>query len=126
MNKVILMGYIGGEPHISVNTENFHVAYLNLATNKSFTIDGEVKTRTDWHTLQFKNKRNLIPHLAKGRKIAIVGELRTDQYVKDDENKKNVYVVVHELEFADSKLKDDGNKEAVNFDDLNFDDIPLY
>ena len=50
VNKVLLIGRLGGDPEVRYTTNGGAVANFNLATNESWTDkSGQKQERTEWH-----------------------------------------------------------------------------
>jgi len=89
MNKVILIGNIGKDAVLEGKKGSF-----SLATNETWTKDGEKQEKTTWHNVVIWNaSENLIPHLTKGKKICVQGSIDNYQYEKDGETKYGSAVV---------------------------------
>lgn len=69
----------------------------------------------------------LAPYLVKGAKVTIDGRLRYSEYMKDDEKRSEVSIMVDRLEFGGSHAaKDDGAPQGpVPSDDIYDEDIPF-
>lgn len=80
MNKVILVGNIGKDAETVGKKTSF-----TLATNETWTKDGEKQEKTTWHNIVMWNApEKLVPHLSKGKKILVQGSIDNYQYDKDD------------------------------------------
>lgn len=54
LNKVTLIGNVGGDPDVRSTASGNRVAKLSLATNRQFTDrSGQQQDRTQWHRLTF-------------------------------------------------------------------------
>ena len=133
MNKALLYGNVGGDPDVKKIGEN-KVAKFSLATNKTYTKDGERVTETAWHNIVFWNKLAELceKYVKKGSSLIIEGEIRYRSY----ENKDGQTVYITEimgsnLHFAGGK-KEDAKKEEPKketpypsgYSDIN--DLPGY
>ncbi len=81
VNKVILLGYVGGEPEMHYPDKDRAIAFLTLATNDSIGSTGtEV---TEWHRLVMggENARLAERYIHKGTRLYIEGKLRSREYV---------------------------------------------
>lgn len=81
MNKVILMGNVGGDPQIRY-VEGRPVAEFSLATSEPprRRSDGtEIAERTEWHRLVMwdRNAEIAEKYVRKGTRLLIEGKLRT-------------------------------------------------
>lgn len=99
INKVILIGHVGGEPKVFEKAETLIVQLSLATTEKGYTLSNgtQVPDRTEWHNIVLWRKVADIArkYVHKGDKIYIEGKLRTRSY--DDEKsgqKKYVTEVV--------------------------------
>jgi single-strand DNA-binding protein len=82
VNKVILVGNLGGDPEVRSMQNGGKVANFRMATSQSWKdkTSGERKERTEWHSIVIFNER-LVEiaqnYLKKGSKVYVEGELRT-------------------------------------------------
>lgn len=80
VNKVILLGYAGGDPEMRYPEKDRAIAYLSLATNDRMGSSGaEV---TEWHRLVMggENARLAERYIRKGSRLYVEGKLRTREY----------------------------------------------
>jgi len=84
INKVELCGFVGSV--ITAKTDDNNWARFTLATNHSYTKDGNTIVETTWHTVTaFQN--NMTQNLAeieKGCAVRLQGRIRTNRYVASD------------------------------------------
>ncbi len=81
VNKVILLGYVGGDPEIRFPEKDMAVAYFTLATNDRY---GSSQTQvTTWHNIIVAGQyaRLAERYIRKGTKIYLEGKLRTREYI---------------------------------------------
>ncbi len=105
VNKVILIGNLGGDPEIKQISSGATVANVTLATNESWTDKlGQKQERTEWHRLVFWNKLAEIvgQYLKKGSKIYCEGRLQTRQW----ENKEGAKMYTTEISVTDMQMLD--------------------
>jgi len=85
VNKVILIGNLGGDPEIRTLNSGDRVANLRVATSESWRdrTSGERREKTEWHRVVIFNE-NLVKvaenYLRKGSKVYIEGALQTRKY----------------------------------------------
>jgi single-strand DNA-binding protein len=90
VNKVILIGNLGGDPELKYTPSNRPVCNLNIATNEVFKDkSGQRQERTEWHrvTVWGEQAENCSKYLAKGRSVYVEGRLQTRSW-DDKEGKK--------------------------------------
>ena len=78
MNKVILIGRLGGDPELRYTRDQVAMARFSLATSERIrTAEGEKEVRTDWHDIVIWGEQAEIAHkyLKKGRRVAVEGKI---------------------------------------------------
>jgi len=108
VNKVILIGNLGGDPEVRYMPSGNAVTNVTLATSESWKDKqtGQAQERTEWHRVVFFNRLAEIAgeYLRKGSKIYIEGSLRTRKWQdKDGQDKYTTEIVASELQMLDSK-----------------------
>lgn len=82
LNKVMLIGNVGGDPDIRSTQGGTRVAKLSLATNRSWTgRDGVRQEKTEWHRLTFFGRTAEIVEewVTKGKRLYVEGRLEYSQ-----------------------------------------------
>ena len=108
VNKVILVGNIGGDPEVKYMPSGNAVCNITLATSESWKdkTTGQQQERTEWHRVVFFNKLGEIAgeYLRKGSQIYIEGALRTRKW-QDSEGKDRytTEIVGSEMQMLGSK-----------------------
>lgn len=90
INKVILVGNLGGDPEIKKTASDQSITLFNLATSKSWTNrEGQRQESTDWHRIVVWGKlgETCAQYLAKGRQVYIEGRIQTRSW-EDDKGQK--------------------------------------
>ncbi len=105
MNNVSLIGRLTADPELKHTQSGIANTRFTIAVDRNFVKQGEERqadfiTITAWRqTAEFVCK-----YFAKGRRIAIVGEIRTGSYTDKDGNKRYTFeVFANNVEFCDSK-----------------------
>jgi len=84
INKVIIVGNVGGDPETRYMPSGSAVTNLTIATNESWKDKqtGEQKERTEWHRVAMYNRLAEIAaeYLRKGSQVYIEGKLRTRKW----------------------------------------------
>lgn len=109
MNKVILIGHVGGDPDVHTFDDGGTVANFNLATTeRGYKLQNgtEVPDRTDWHRIVMKGNLAKIAqnYVHKGDKVCIVGKVMYRDY--EDRNGQKVHmteVIGNEMELLTPK-----------------------
>ena len=99
LNRVCLLGYVGGDPETrSVNSGDL-VANFSLATSESWTKDGEKHERTEWHRIVVWRKLAEIvqQYVKKGMRIYVEGKLQTRKWDKDGQTHYATEIVIDNL-----------------------------
>jgi len=108
VNKVILIGNLGGDPEVRYMPSGGAVTNLNLATSESWKDKqtGQMQDRTEWHRVVFFNRLAEIAgeYLKKGSKVYVEGSLRTRKW--QDNNGQERYtteIVASEMQMLDGR-----------------------
>ncbi len=98
VNKVILIGNLGGDPDSRFLPNGNAVTSLTLATSDSWRDrqTGQMQERTEWHRVTFFGKIAEIAaqYLRKGSKIYIEGRLQTREWEKDGVKRYTTEIIV--------------------------------
>lgn len=78
VNKVILLGNVGGDPELRYPSKDYAVAFFSLATNE---MRGGVKV-TEWHNIVMTGRAAEYAerYIRRGTKLYLEGSLRTREY----------------------------------------------
>jgi len=97
VNKVILVGRLGGDPEVRYTAEGTAVANFSLATDESFTDRaGDRQRRTEWHRIVAWKRLAEVSgeFLSKGNRVYIEGSLRNRKWQNRDGNERTTVEVV--------------------------------
>lgn len=114
MNKVILIGNLTRDPELGETSNGTAYCRFSIAVNRKFAnADGERETDffniVAWRGLA----ENCGKFLAKGKKVAVVGELQNRSYEDNNGIKRFVTdVVAAEVEFLSAVEAGDDKKKA--------------
>ncbi len=101
VNKVILLGRLGGDPDVRYTPDGSPIVNFTMATNEPVkTPDGNWEERAEWHKVVAFGKQAEIcsNYLNKGKQVYIEGKLRTRQWEDNQGNKRyTTEVVVRDL-----------------------------
>lgn len=101
VNKVILIGNLGGDPEVKRTQDGKPVVNLSIATSDSWKDknSGERKEKTEWHRVVIWNEGLCgvaEKYLQKGAKVYIEGALTTRKWQdKDGKDKYSTEVVLN-------------------------------
>ncbi|WP_312288841.1 single-stranded DNA-binding protein [Stutzerimonas nitrititolerans] len=98
VNKVILVGNVGGDPEVRYAPNGNAFANITLATSESWKDKqtGQQQERTEWHRVVFSGKLAEIvgEYVRKGQQLYIEGKLRTREWEKDGVKRYTTEVLV--------------------------------
>lgn len=101
MNKITLIGNLTNDPELRATTNGVQVCTFTIAVNRRFAnSDGE--KQTDFFRINAWRQLGDVcaKHLAKGRKVAVVGELQARLYdAKNGDKRMSLDVAADEVEF---------------------------
>jgi len=84
VNKVILIGRLGGDPEVRYMQSGGAVANITVATSETWRdkATGEQKERTEWHNVALYGKLAEVAgeYLRKGSQVYIEGKLHTQKW----------------------------------------------
>jgi len=108
INKVILIGNVGGDPEVRYMPNGSAVTTITLATSETWKDKqtGQSQERVEWHRVVFFNRLGEVAgeYLRKGAKIYVEGSLRTNKW--QDQEGKDRYrteIVGSEMQMLDSR-----------------------
>jgi len=89
VNKVILVGNVGGDPDIRNTSDGREIANFSLATTESWKDknSGERKDKTEWHRVVVFSQGlvNIVKsYVKKGSKLYIEGQLQTRKWTDNN------------------------------------------
>ncbi len=108
INKVILIGHVGGDPEVRYMPNGNAVATISLATTESWKDKqtGEKQERTEWHRVVCFNRLGEIvgEYVRKGSKLYIEGSLRTRKWQDPQgQDRYTTEIVAADIQMLDSK-----------------------
>ena len=103
INKVIIVGNLGGDPETRYMPSGTAVTNLTVATNESWKDKqtGEQKDRTEWHKVAMFNRLAEIAaeYLRKGSQVYIEGKLRTRKWQdKNGQDRWTTEIIADEMQ----------------------------
>jgi single-strand DNA-binding protein len=133
VNKVILIGRLGGDPEIRYTNTGTAVANFSLATSTNWTNkEGEREERTEWHRVVAFARLGEIcgEYLSKGKQVYVEGRLQTRSWEdKDGNRRKTTEVVALQLQMLGSPSGDrppvEEDVEPREGEPIPEDDIPF-
>ena len=103
VNKVIIVGNLGGDPETRYMPSGSAVTNLTVATNESWKDKqtGEQKDRTEWHKVAMFNRLAEVAaeYLRKGSQVYIEGKLRTRKWQdKSGQDRWTTEIIADEMQ----------------------------
>lgn len=139
MNKITLIGNLTHDPEVRSTPNGVTVCTFTIAVNRRFAQQGGERV-TDFFRINAWRQlgENCARYLAKGRKVAVVGELQARTYEgKDGVTRMSLDVSADEVEFLTPRSQDEGSgysaprqnnaapQDLAGFTDIQSDDIPF-
>jgi single-strand DNA-binding protein len=108
VNKVIIVGNLGGDPEVKYLPSGGAVTNISVATSESWKDkdSGQTQERTEWHRIAMFNRLAEIAgeYLRKGSKVYIEGSLRTRKWQdKDGKDRYTTEIMANTMQMLDSK-----------------------
>jgi len=107
VNKVILVGNVGGDPETKAMPSGSMVTNITVATSESWKDKqtGQAQERTEWHRVVFFNRLAEIvnEYVKKGSKVYIEGSLRTRNWEQEGVKRYSTEIVASEMQMLDSR-----------------------
>jgi single-strand DNA-binding protein len=132
LNKVIIIGNVGGEPEMRFTPNGKPVTSFSVATNWVYTTpDGERRQETEWFSVVVWNKlaEQCNQFLAKGRLVYTEGRIHTRTWESQDgQQRSRTEVIANKVIFLDRRgaaplsdeKVDEGGGTELEPDDLPF------
>jgi single-strand DNA-binding protein len=132
LNKVMIIGNLGGEPEMRFTPNGNPVTTFRVAANRVYsTPDGERKEETEWFSIVTWNRlaENCNRYLTKGQKIYVEGRLHNRTWDGNDGQKHyRVEIIASNVIFLDKRAAS-ANPEDKFFEsesgDIEPQDIPF-
>jgi len=128
VNKVVLVGHLGGDPETRYTPSGAAVANFNMATNESWRdANGELQDKTEWHRcVMFGKSAELAGELLKkGQLVYLEGKLQTRNWEdKDGVKRYTTEVVCDMFTMLGRRMDNSGQTNPVATGD-NEDDLPF-
>jgi single-strand DNA-binding protein len=119
INKVILIGNVGGDPEVRYLPNGNAVANVTLATSDSWKDKqtGQQQERTEWHRVVFFGRIAEVvgEYVRKGSKMYIEGRLQTREWEKDGTKRYTTEIVVDiggQMQLLDGRPADAGTNQG--------------
>jgi single-strand DNA-binding protein len=108
INKVILVGNVGGDPDVRYMPNGNAVTTLSVATSETWKDKqtGDKQERTEWHRVVCFNRLGEIAgeYVRKGSKLYVEGSLRTRKWQDPQgQDRYTTEIVASDIQMLDSK-----------------------
>jgi single-strand DNA-binding protein len=108
INKVILVGNVGGDPEVRYMPNGNAVTTLSIATSETWKEKetGNKQERTEWHRVVCFNKLGEIAgqYVHKGSKLYVEGSLRTRKWQdQQGQDRYTTEIIASDIQMLDSK-----------------------
>ncbi|MCB0515975.1 MAG: single-stranded DNA-binding protein [Chitinophagales bacterium] len=130
LNKVMIIGRLGGDPRIKYFENGAVKASLRIATDESYkTKEGERVELTEWHTVVlWRGLANIAEkYLKKGNLVYVEGKLRTRSW-KDDAQQEHSITEIEASELlmleSPSRSSNSSQHNSTSDNDLLLPDVP--
>ena len=138
MNKITLIGNLTHDPETRTTPNGVTVCTFTIAVNRKFASQGGDR-QTDFFRINAWRQlgETWSRYLAKGRKVAVVGELQARLYeAKDGTTRMSLDVSADEVEFLTPRGQDEGSgysaprpnvnpQDLAGFTDISADELPF-
>lgn len=119
LNKVMLIGRLGGDPELRYTPDGTAVAKFSIATSDEWKDKntGEKKERTEWHRVVAWRKLGEIcgEYLAKGKQVYVEGRIQTRSWEDKDGNKRyTTEIVASDIQFLGTKDSNVSGESYIN------------
>lgn len=115
VNKVFLIGNVGGDPTIRCFEKGNSVAKFRLGTSERYKDkDGQLRELTEWHNVETWGKPAGIidQYVRKGDRLYIEGQLHYEEYTdKDNVKRFNTVVRLRDMKLLTPKPKQEEQKQ---------------
>ncbi len=100
INKVIIIGNLGGDPELRITTTGNSVCNFRVATTERWRgQDGQMQEQTEWHRVTTWGRLAEIcgQYLSKGSRVYVEGKLQTRTYEQDGVTRYFTEIVAREM-----------------------------
>ena len=145
VNKVILVGRLGGDPEVRYTANQQPICSFGLATSERYKDkEGNMQEKTEWHNISMFGRLAEVgnEYLKKGSQVFIEGKIQTNKSEKDGQTRYFTSIITNQMQMLGSKdssgaspaggtnekpaasEKSSPAPAALNFDEFE-DDIPF-
>ena len=108
MNKIFLIGNLTRDPELRTTGSGTNVCSFDIAVNRRFTNQAGERVTDFFKIIAWRQLGDTCAkYLAKGRKVAVMGEVQNRSYDDKDGNKRYITeVIADEVEFLTPRAQD--------------------
>ena len=102
MNKILIIGNVGGEPEMRYTPNGNPVTSFTVATNRRYTTGGEEREETQWFRVSAWNRlaETCNQYVTKGMKVYVEGRFSSREWVgQDGQTRTSLEVNAFEVQF---------------------------
>ncbi len=102
MNKILIIGNVGGDPEMRYTPSGNPVTSFSVATTYRYTTQGEQREETQWFRVSAWNRlaETCNQYVVKGMKVFVDGRLNVREYVgQDGQTRTSVDVNAFDVRF---------------------------
>jgi len=130
VNKVILLGRLGGDPEVRVSQDGTKIARFSLATGETWKdkSTNERKERTDWHKIVIFSpglSEIVEKFLKKGSLVYVEGQVRTRKYSDQAGVEKTTTEIVLQGYNCHLTMLDNRSEEVENLNSPNLENSKI-
>tara|TARA_B100000315_G_scaffold48512_1_gene43287 strand:+ start:477 stop:881 length:405 start_codon:yes stop_codon:yes gene_type:complete len=129
LNKVMLVGHLGGDPEVRHIPSGVAVANFNLATNESWRdANGDIQDKTEWHRcVMFRKSAEMAGELLKkGQLVYLEGKLQTRNWEdKEGVKRYTTEVLCDTFTMLGRKMDNNGDRPKSPPLEDDEDDLPF-
>jgi single-strand DNA-binding protein len=106
LNKVILIGNLGGDPEVRYTSIDLAVANFSIATTDTWKdADGNKQEKTEWHNITAWKKLAEIcgQYLHKGSRVYVEGSIGQQTWDKDGVKQYKTIITIQSMLMLDTK-----------------------
>jgi len=104
LNKIMVIGNVGRDAEMRYAPSGSAVTTFSVATNRTYTRDGEKKEETEWFTVEAWNRLAELTNqfVVKGRKVYVEGRFHLDTWTGNDgQQRSRAKIVATDFQLLD-------------------------
>ncbi len=123
VNKIIILGFVGGDPDVRYMPSGMATANLRIATNDGYKDKqtGQYIDVTEWHNITFfgKSAEVIGQYVQKGSKLYVEGRINTQKWQdKNGQDRYTTKIIATEFQLLNSTPQNDQLVQRPSADDI--------